>query len=59
MRWLAAVPALLMLAGVTVGRLGPELAGSPMVAAVALAWACSLSALISASPRFFVVTTGF
>ena len=43
MRCPAAVPALLMLTGVTVGRLGPDVAGAPLVAAVALAWVCSLS----------------
>ena len=51
MRCPAAVPALLMLVSVTVGRFGPELAGSPMVATVALAWACSLSALIRMRTR--------
>ncbi|MEE8131379.1 MAG: DNA internalization-related competence protein ComEC/Rec2 [Vicinamibacterales bacterium] len=59
MRCPAAVPALLMLTGVTVGRLGPDLAGAPLVAAVALAWVCSLSGLVAAAPRCFVVATGF
>ena len=59
MRCPAAVPALLMLTGVTVGRLGPDLAGAPLVAAVALAWVCSLSGHVAAAPRCFVVATGF
>ena len=58
MRCPAAGPALVVLAGVTLGRLDPAAADSHLVVAAALAWVCSLTALVAARERIFVAITG-
>ena len=54
----AAAPALLILAGVTIGRSDPALAGGPIVVAGILTWACSLAALGALAGRLFIATSG-